>query len=289
MTADGALALRATMTFTAGTLAVPSPSSTYGSVRFTPPFGIGVGVSRSNVDGPDPMPWTLYKCAWHAWMGWRNVCIPECPGAFLDSLGSSIEGEGGSVDERCPNVAACFKLTFALDGLAGGLDNVHARGSGDFVSFGLGTPVVPLRDAFFPNINSALFFFGSATLASLAAAAIDCSAGPIVAGGVCRLLVVNIRRKLLSFSLEYIGILDVDVIGETSASAAVCSASASASAVAARGLENNLLFQDTCLRTRGAVDDRKSSGVSISSDSVVKTVTVRSTSAGQQTDSMSSK
>ena len=161
---------------------------------------------------------------------------------------------------------------------------MHARGSGDFASFGLGTSAVPFCGAFFPNFISALFFFGSVSSASLTAAVIDCSDEPTVADGVCRLLEPNIRRKPLSFSFslaeECVGI---DVVGETSASAGVCSVEA------VRGLENNLPFQDVSFRTRGAVDDRVLSGFSISSGSVVKTVAVRSMLAGGRTDSMTSR
>lgn len=48
--------------------------------------------------------------------------MPDCPGAFLGSLGCCCLGRGveeTSVDEQCPNVAACFKLTFELNGLVG--------------------------------------------------------------------------------------------------------------------------------------------------------------------------
>lgn len=152
---------------------------------------------------------------------------------------------------------------------------MHARGRGNFASFGLGTSATPFRDAFFPNLISALFFFGSVTSASLATAVIDCSDEPTatVPDRAWRLLVPNIRIKLLSFSLADES--DVGVVGETSAPTVVCSVEA------ARGLENILLFQDESFRTRGTVDDKVLSGGSISSGSVVKT--------GVRTDSMSSR
>ena len=154
---------------------------------------------------------------------------------------------------------------------------MYARGSGDFASFGLGTSAAPFRDAFFPNFASALFFFGSVTSVSLAAAVIDCSDKPTatVPDGVCRLLVPNIRRKLFSFSLADERV--VGVAGETSAPTVVCSVEA------ARGLEKILLFQDESFRTRGTVDDRVLSEGEISSGSVVKTASV-----GVRTDPMSS-
>ena len=142
---------------------------------------------------------------------------------------------------------------------------MDTRGSGDFASFGLGTSA-PFRDAFFPNFISALFFFGSATSASLAAAVIDCSVEPTATDGVCRLFVPNIRRKLFSFSLADESV--VGVVGEASVAMVVCSVEA------ARGLENILLFQDESFRTRGTVDDRALSGGSISSGSVVKMASV---------------